>query len=142
LSPLDRRAKAAQACIDRFAGLEYAPGQRDDVRMAAHLLHHLGVAVPILKGRKWSSEAQGRKLLKKMGFADLHAAVDSLGFRRIGWASAVAGDLIALPSTCGVGALGVATGNGSMLAFREGYPGATVIRIEAADHAWRVIEHG
>lgn len=142
MSPLDRRAKAAQACIDRFGGRTYTPGQRDDVRMAAHLLHHLGIAVPVIKGRKWSSEAQGRKLLKKLGFADLHAAVDSLGFRRIGWASAIAGDLIALPSTCGVGALGVHTGQDAMLAFSEAYPGAEVIRIESALHAWRVIEHG
>ena len=131
------RSEAVQACIQRFAGKAYAPGKRDDVLMAAHLLHHLGIAVPTLKGCEWKCEASGLRLLKRKGFDSLHDAVDDLGLQRIGWGSARLGDLIALPSTCGVGALAVHTGNGTMLSYREGRDGAGIIRISHALFAWR-----
>lgn len=133
------RGAAVAACLQRFNGKPYAPGKVDDVRMAAHLLHHLGVAVPVIKGCKWSCETSGLRLLRRKGFTDLHAAVDTLGLPRIGWASAMIGDLIALPSTCGVGALAVHTGNGTMLTFREGWDGAGIVRINHALHAWRTV---
>lgn len=134
-----KRGAAVAACLARFNGKAYAPGKVDDVRMAAHLLHHLGIAVPVLKGCKWDCERSGMRLLKRKGFDDLHAAVDTLGLPRIGWASARIGDLIALPSTCGVGALAIHTGNGAMLTFLDGHDGAVVARIVDALHAWRTV---
>lgn len=131
------RGAAVEACIKRFIDKPYAPGKRDDVLMAAHLLHHLGVAVPILKGCEWKCEVSGIRLLKRKGFSSLHDAVDSLGLQRIGWGSAMTGDLIALPSTCGVGALAVHTGNGTMLTFLDGHDGAVIARINDALFAWR-----
>lgn len=137
LTGRSKRADAVRACIQRFRGKAYAPGKRDDVLMAAHLLHHLGISVPVLKGCEWKCEASGLRLLKRKGFGSLHEAVDTLGLERIGWGSARLGDLIALPSTCGVGALAVHTGNGTMLAYREGRDEAGIIRISDAIFAWR-----
>lgn len=134
-----KRGAAVEACIKRFRDKPYAPGKRDDVLMAAHLLHHLGIAVPVLKGCEWKCEASGLRLLKRKGFDSLHDAVDTLGLERIGWASARLGDLIALPSTCGVGALAVQTGNGTMLTYREGRDGAALVRIKQALFAWRTV---
>lgn len=139
MSPVAKRMKAVDACVTRFRGKAYQPGRRDDVKMAAHLLHHLGIPVPMLKGCEWKCERSGMRRLKEKGFDSLHEAVDALGLQRIGWASARLGDLIALPSTCGVGALAVHTGNRTMLTFLDGEEGAVTARINDALFAWRTI---
>lgn len=139
MTPQERRAKAAQSCIDRFSGKPLALGQRDCARMAAHLLHHLGIGVPFLKGRSWSSEAGALRVLKRTGFATVHEAVDSLGLSRIGWASARVGDLIALPTSCPMGALGVHVGSGAVLCYRDEEEGAVIVRLATALFAWRTL---
>lgn len=136
---MSERGDAVAACIQRFRDKPYQPGKRDDVRMAAHLLHHLGIGVPLLKGCDWKCERSGMRLLKRKGFDSLHDAVDALGLARIGWGSARMGDLLALPSTCGVGALAVHTGNGQMLTYLDGHDGAVIARINDALFAWRTV---
>lgn len=132
------KARAAQACIDRFAGKARREGSNDCARLTCHALHHAGVAVPFLKGQKWTSEASGLRLLRKLGFADLIAAVDAVGLERIAPARAVAGDIVALPCEdprwgC---ALTVAVGNGRVIGFQQGV--AQVVQPTAFVTAWRV----
>lgn len=133
-----RKAKAAQACIDRFVGKARREGANDCARLACHALHHAGVKVPFLKGKKWTSEASGLRLLRSLGFANLIEAVDSLELERIAPARAVAGDIVALPCEderwgC---ALTVAVGNGRVIGFLEDV--AQVVRPVSFVAAWRV----
>ena len=89
--------EAAQACIDRFVGKPYEPGKRDCAILAAHLLHQYGVAVPVMKGLRYSTEAGAIKSLKRTGCRDIMQAVDKLGLQRIAPAAAMVGDLVGLP---------------------------------------------
>ena len=73
-------AQAAQACIDRFGGKTYEPGKRDCAILAAHLLHQYGVAVPVMKGMRYSTEAGAIKALKRTGCRDIIAGEKSTKF--------------------------------------------------------------
>ena len=129
-------ARAAQACIDRFAGKSYEPGKRDCAILAAHLLHQYGIAVPVMKGLKYSTEAGAMKALKRTGCRDIVGAVDALGLERIAPAAARTGDLVGLPCDGPWGcALTVAVGNGRLL----GFVGETCVVFEAKEYrtAWR-----
>jgi hypothetical protein len=133
------KAKAAQACIDRFAGKPYEPGKKRDCgRLVCHHLHHLGISVPFLKGHNWTSEAGAFRALRKMGFDQLSQAVDAAGFARIAPARAMVGDIVALPATnpawdC---VLTVAVGNGRVLGFYDGR--CQVVTPKEYVTAWRV----
>jgi hypothetical protein len=139
MTPAVRRARAAQSCIDRFSGRPFLIGRRDCAKLAGHQLHALGIKVPFLKGVRWTSETTAVKALKKLGFDDLDAAVDAVGLPRIGWASALVGDLISLPSDHKIGALGVYLGNGAVLCFRDGSDLCLPVRLQQANHAWRTL---
>lgn len=133
----DRKRAAAQACIDRFNRKPYAPGKRDCVRLAAHLLHHVGHGVPLLKGHRWTSETGGLRVMRRLGFACLVDAVDATGLERIAPARAVTGDLVALPAEGPFGcALTVAVGNGRLLGFLDGR--CQVVEPKDFVAAWRV----
>lgn len=142
VNPMIRRVAAAQACIDRFSGKPYAPGQRDCIKLAGHALHKLGKRVSLTKGLRYSTEAGGVKTMRKLGFASLLEAVDAaLGEEtRIPPAMALPGDIVALPtegeSPFGC-ALTVAVGNGRVVGFKEGF-GLVVQPIHYLA-AWRVI---
>lgn len=129
-------ARAAQACIDRFSGKAYEPGKRDCAVLAAHLLHQYGIAVPIMKGLKYRTEAGAIRALKRTGCKDIVAAVDSLGLERIAPAAARTGDLVGLPCEGPWGcALTVAVGNGRVFGFFNG--AAHVFEPLAFVAAWR-----
>jgi hypothetical protein len=130
-------AQAAQACIDRFSGKAYEPGKRDCAVLAAHLLHQYGIAVPVMKGLKYSTETGAVRALKRTGFADLIEAVDALGLERIAPAAAKTGDLVGMPCEGPWGcALTVAVGNGRVFGFLDGM--AQVQIPSAFTAAWRV----
>lgn len=143
-----RRADAAEACRQRFQGKAYKPGTRDCTILALHALRGLNIAVPFAKGLKYSKEADGVRALKAAGFSTLIEAVDSLGFPRIAPAMAHPADIVALETDHKLGALGVAMGNGNVLAFTEHTDTAEVLegvtgfaRDENGDPiAWRVID--
>jgi hypothetical protein len=129
-------AQAAQACIDRFGGKTYEPGKRDCAILAAHLLHQYGIAVPVMKGMQYSTEAGAIKALKRTGCRDIIAVVDALGLQRIAPASARTGDLVGLPCDGPWGcALTVAVGNGRVFGFLDGV--AQVQIPSAFVAAWR-----
>ena len=124
---MERRKEAAEACILRFADKPYDAGTRDCTIMARHLLHKLGLKVPFAKGVRYSSERGGLKFLKRAGFDTLIEAVDSLGLPRIAPASALIGDLIALPTQSPLGSLAICIGPMQFLAYGEDFAGATRI---------------
>lgn len=141
------RASAATACRKRFAGKPYKPGTRDCPKLALHALHQLKVSVPFAKGLKYRNEAEGVRALKALGFKNLIEAVDSLGLPRIAPAMARPGDLIALQTEHKLGCLGVAMGNGGILAFTDASPNAEVltgvtgfVTDKHGPCAWRVID--
>lgn len=140
MTPMARRLKAAQGCIDRFAGKPYNIGKkRDCLRLLKHNLHLLGRRMGQGKIPDYSSEAGGLRALRKAGFDDLVAAVDSLGLDRIAPLAALPGDIIALP-TDGEGfgcALAVAVGNGRVIGFKDGV--GQVLQPLAYVAAWRAV---
>lgn len=146
MQPSRRRALAVEACRKRFHQKSYKPGVRDCPLLALHVLHKLGVAVPFARGLKWRDEAEGLRALKDLGFDNLHQALDSLGLPRIAPASALAGDIIALPTSHKLGALSVSMGNGSVLGFIDGSANAEIfnqaefVEDERGPCAWRVID--
>jgi hypothetical protein len=131
-------AQAAQACIDRFSGKAYEPGKRDCAVLAAHLLHQYGIAVPVMKGLKYSTETGAVRALKRTGFADLIEAVDALGLQRIAPAAARTGDLVGVPCEGPWGcALTVAVGNGRLFGFHSGF--CQVVQPSEFVAAWRAV---
>lgn len=150
----ERRRVAADACRLRFGGKPYETGTRDCVRLVAHDLHKLGVKVPFLKGLRWNADGEespdaptartmaaldGARHLRKLGFETLIEAVDALGLPRIPVARAMAADIIALPTTHRLGALGVFMGNRNVLGYHEDSPNAEVFELREAVCAWRAI---
>lgn len=136
MTPKEKRAAAAAACVERFQGKAFELGKRDCVKLACHALHTMGVAVPPVKGAAYTSKAGALKALRRTGFAGLVEAVDSLGLERIAPARATAGDIVALPCDSPFGAvLTVAIGNGVVLGFQNGI--GCAIRPTAWLAAWR-----
>lgn len=137
----ERRARAAQICVDRYLGQPLQWGRRDCCTLARTAMHQMGVGVPFLKGVRWSSARSAMTKMRALGFADLVEAVDGTGLAEIPPASAWAGDIIALPAPddnpfgC---ALTLAVGNGRVLGFGEGVEGAAILQPKSYLKAWRV----
>lgn len=117
-----RRQRAVEACLKRFNGKALAWGRDDCVKLAALALRKQGVAVPLLKGVRYSSATTALRRLRALGHDDLAAAMDATGLARIAPAQAWPGDIVALPTDdehwgC---ALTVAVNNGRVLGFFDG----------------------
>lgn len=141
----ERRQAAAEACRDRFVGKTYDPrANRDCIKLAGHSAHKLGKRVSLTKGIRYSSEASGLRVMRKLGFKSLIEAVDAaFPGRQIPAAMARPGDIIALKTDdanafgC---ALTVAFDNGRVIGFVNGV--GAICRVDdptAYLAAWRVI---
>ncbi len=140
MTPMQKRHRAAQGCIDRFSGKPYDPAaHRDCAYMVRHALHLVGRRVGQGKLPHYSTEMAGIKALRKMGHASLIEAVDAFGLVRIPPLAALPADIVALPSDHPMGALSVAVGNGRLLAYLDGEKGAVVIEPKEFVCAWRII---
>lgn len=140
MNPMMKRMKAAQGCIDRFAGRPYDPrAHRDCAYMVRHALHLLGRRVGQGKLPHYESEAGGIKALRRMGHKNLIEAIDAFGLPRIAAAAALPADIVALPSDHPMGALALAVGNGRLLAYLDGEQGAVIIEPREFICGWRVI---
>jgi len=119
---LSVRVAAAQAVLDAWRGTRFAWGRRDCVRLGAAMLRALGRRPALARGGAYRSERGAIAALKRAGFADVEAAVESvLGeASRIAPAAALPGDILgfAVPGVA-LTALGVAIGGGRILAFLE-----------------------
>lgn len=137
--PLILRRDAAQSTLDRFLDKPFAWGKADCVRMVAHNLRALGYRPNLARGGSYSSEVAAKRALKAAGFTRLEETMDGIGLPRIPSASALVGDIVALTADDDWPALGVALGNGSVLAFNAHTGRAGVCKPAAADivAAWR-----
>jgi hypothetical protein len=140
-TPLTLRVKAAQAAVDKYDGRDLVWGECDCIRPAAFVARQLGRKFPLAKAGRYSSLKGAVLAIKRTGFDTLEAAIDDLGFPRIGYASALPGDLLALP---GAGsdwvALFIYLGNGRALGFgdRDGREVCGVVKETEALWAWKV----
>lgn len=138
MSPIERRASAAQATLDRFKDRPFAWGTNDCGRMTAFHLRKMRRPVPVAKAGTYRTAASARAALKRLGYSSLVDLLDAR-FERIPPASALVGDLLSLEADNPLGAITVAMGNGRVLGWHEDAPGAVVMQPTRYDLAWRVI---
>jgi len=134
--PILKRARAAQACVDRFSGKALDMAKDHCAALALHDLHVLGIPVPFLKGVRWRRAANPVRLLRRVGFESLIEAVDALGFRRIGYASCRPADLVALPTESPLGSLAVHVGQNSVFGWHDGDDAPVIIDLGLAAEIW------
>jgi hypothetical protein len=114
-------------------------GVNDCVRMTAAHLRLLGYRVKLPASGSYRTVNSARKALAARGFADVAAALDAMDLPRIAPAAAIIGDVIMLPSADGLGSLGIALGNGRIVAYHEEVDaGAAVLQPLEYVTAWRV----
>jgi hypothetical protein len=130
------RQAAAQATFDRFDGAAFRWSSNDCARLAAFVVRRLGHRPKMPKAGTYSSALGARRALKAAGFDSLEAALDAMGFERIPPASALPGDIVAIPGVGDWSALTVALGNGRVLGFMDGRAGAMQPKLYVC--AWRV----
>lgn len=140
-TPHTKRVRVTQEAVDRYSGRQMALGKVDCFRPVAHVLRKAGYKVPLAKAGSYSSLAGALRALKTLGYANLPELMDGLGLERIGHASALPGDILALPGEDnGWLSLALYIGNGRSLGFSDMDGVATcgvgdALEIEAA---WRV----
>jgi hypothetical protein len=137
MATLVQRVAAVELTQAEYQDRAYALGDRDCLTLAAYHLTALGRPDPLAQVRDYDSPSSAIRALRKAGFENLEVAVSAQGLARIGLASALVGDLVALPADRPFDvALGVHLGGGHALAFCNGV--CLVGSAGAALFAWRV----
>lgn len=116
------RNEIAQAVVDDYLFEDHQTGKRDCVYLAASVLDAFGIDHPLKRARPFRTPAGAERSLRKLGFGDLAEAIDSIGLERIGPASALPCDLIAIQADGaqpGGWCLGVVVGPNKIMAFIE-----------------------
>lgn len=139
MSVLLKRQKATRATIDHFGNKSFAWGSVDCGKMVAFHLKRLGHTVRLSKAGPYKTALGARGALKRMGYSNLIEAMDGTGLVRIPYASALIGDIVSFASDEAIGALGVAVGNGNMLAFHESHEFPVVMTMGRIDFAWKAL---
>lgn len=139
MKPLVRRQMATTATMERFRGKHFAWGSVDCAKMVAFHLKQFGIKVRLSKAGQYKTALGAGAALKRLGFDSLPAAMDGHGFERIAPAFALTGDIVSFPSDHPIGALGIVTGNGNMMAFHETEQCPVVMSMNVIDHCWKVI---
>lgn len=138
------RVAAAQATLDLYLDKPFVWGKWDCARLAAHCLKGLGHRPNLSRFGFYKSALGAARAMKREGFADLAAYLDDgLRLMRIPQAAALPADILGFrhpDQELPVG-LGVAVGNGRILAFLEDRICHVVspdLRVaEAEYYAWR-----
>ena len=115
------RQQAVEATMAHVRGRKFALGKLDCARMAAFHLKQMGWRVRLSKVARYKTALGAKAALKRIGCENVIEAVDSLGLPRIAPARVLPGDVVSFPCDHALGALGVAVGNGNMLAFHEAH---------------------
>lgn len=140
-TPLTLRVRAAQAAVDKYDGRDLVWGDCDCIRPAAFVARQLGRKFPLTKAGRYSSLKGAIRAIKRTGFDTLEEAIDDLGFPRIGYASALPADILALPGADGDWvALFIYLGNGQALGFgdRDGREVCGIAQPLEVLWAWKV----
>lgn len=138
VDPLIRRRDAAQKTLDAWSGRPMKLGTADCVRMAASHLRLLGYKVKLPAAGSYRTVNSAMKALGARGFGSVEDALDAMGLERIAPAEAIVGDLIMMPGVDNLGGLGIALGNGRVVAYHEDAIGAAVLQPVEYVAAWRV----
>jgi hypothetical protein len=119
-TPYTRRVAITQATVNKYNGRTLEWGKCDCIRPVAAQLRAFGYKVSLAKYGSYSSLTGALRALKNSGFTTLEEALEAHGVKRQGYASALPGDIMALP---GEGsswvALVVYLGNGRVLGFGD-----------------------
>lgn len=135
---MERRARAAQATLDKFKDKPFKFGKYDCGQMVRFHLRCIGRPVKSAKAGSYHSLLGAQRALKRLGYESLIDLMDA-HFPRIAPAAAVVGDVIAMPGLEGPGALTVAVGNGRVLGYHEDAVGAVILQPSDYVAAWRVL---
>lgn len=119
--PSIKRQQIAQVAVDQYLNQDLVYGKRDCAHLAATMLDAFEIGHALKLARPFKNAAQAKRALKTLGFADLAQAIDSTGCERIGPASALPCDLIAVRADGYVGgwSLAVMVGPNKVMAFIE-----------------------
>jgi hypothetical protein len=143
--PMVRRRDAAQATLDKIRAKPMKLGSRDCLRKDAHHLRLLGYSVKLPPAGSYKTVRSALRKLRELGHADLPAAIDSIGLKRIVPAAAIVGDIVQVPWSENADdplcALMILLGNGRAVGYHEDRPGADVLQPLAGQivSAWRVV---
>lgn len=111
-------------------------------RTCAHLLrsHLVAMGHKPIRMPWFTSPIGAMRALRELGWANVIEMLDGLGLERISPAAMLPGDVAALPSGDGLGAVFVAAGGGKYLGWREDEPALVVLAVNPRDlaGAWRV----
>lgn len=116
---LTRRVRLTQATLTHFQGADLVWGKTDCLRMFAFHVRQFGYPVSLAKYGSYSSLKGAIASLRKT-HKTMQAGVESYGLLPIGYASAMPGDILALPGDGSEWvALAIYVGNGRCLAFGD-----------------------
>jgi hypothetical protein len=107
-----------QAMAD-YLGVALDYGKADCGTMVDEHLVRLGYPSQLPAGGHYAAERTALRAIRRAGFKDLAAAMDAQGLERIGLASVMQGDIVAVPGEGWPYALQIALGNGRRLGFFE-----------------------
>lgn len=137
MNVLVRRQRAVEATMAYVRGRKFRLGKLDCARMTAFHLKQLGWRVRLSKIGTYKTALGAKAALKRIGCATVVDAIDALGLERIAPARALPGDVVSFPCDHELGALGIAVGNGNMLAFHELHELPVVMAMSGVNIAWK-----
>lgn len=138
---LELRRNAAQATLDKFAGLPFSfEGGRDCAKMTVFHLKQLRLPIKIGKVAAYKTALSARAALRKQFGVDTLPEVCDKFFERIPASMAIVGDIIQAEGDGPLGALTISLGNDLVISYHEDAVGAVTGRLVApAIAAWRTL---
>lgn len=140
MSDLLARVAAIEATKAHYEGRPFQWGRVDCARVAVSHMRRLGRRTRnVGKAGSYDSALGAKRALRRAGYDNLAEALDGQGLARIPAASALPGDLIVVPGSDSLDAIGVWVGTGAALMFHEEAEGlVTMILNHPPETAWRV----
>lgn len=118
-TPFTARIAATQATVDAFDGKDLIWGKCDCLRMFAAHIKRFGYKISLTKYGGYSSLKAAIATMRKT-HGTMEAGIESYGLLPIGYASALPGDILALPGADSDWiAIAIYLGNGRALGFGD-----------------------
>lgn len=130
------RMEKTEKTKSKYYGRPFAWGSCDCGKIAGFHARKFGWKVP--KTGDYHSALGAAKKLKASGCENLEELVAKIGMKEIPPSQAMIGDIVSFDSDSSLGGLGIAIGNGNMLAFHEAAEGAAIISMSNINKAWSI----
>lgn len=140
MKPLVRRMVLTEQTREKWYGRPFRWGRADCAKVAAFHARKFGWKVP--KPGGYASFDGARERLAELGCETIPDLVSATGLVEIAPAFVLTGDIVSFACDGALGALGIALGNGNMLAFHEAAEGMAVVRMDRIDRAWSIWREG